>query len=69
MTKTRKKPSARLKSARAYYRLAAKADRAGQSRQAEGYRKVADRKVAEDRRERERLAHLKLLYPNLRSRP
>jgi hypothetical protein len=69
MTKTRKKPSARLKSARAYYRLAAKADRAGQFRQAKSYRKIADRFVERDRVERAFVARLKLAHPNLRSQP
>jgi hypothetical protein len=69
MTKTRKKPSARLKSARAYYRLAAKADRAGQFRQAESYRKLADRFVDQDRQAREALKRLLLLNPKLRSQP
>jgi hypothetical protein len=61
--------SARLKSARAYYQLAAKADRARQYRLAEHYRKVADRKVDADRHEREFRARVKLLHPNLRSQP
>lgn len=47
------KRSARLNSARAYYRLAAKAERAGQSKQAEHYRDVANRLVDQDRRDRE----------------
>lgn len=40
---------ARLNSARAYYRLAAKAARAGQYRQSERYTRVADRLVADQR--------------------
>jgi hypothetical protein len=43
-------------SARAYYRLAAKFDRAGNRRQAEHYRKVADRLTDEVRRDREHRA-------------
>ena len=43
----------RLRQASAYYRLAAKADRAGQHRQGDHYRGVADRLVAEHRRETE----------------
>jgi hypothetical protein len=45
--------SPRLASARAYYRLAGKASRAGEIGTAEHYRKVADRMVDQDRRERE----------------
>jgi hypothetical protein len=45
------KPSGRLSRARAFYRLAAKAERAGQYTQGEQYRKIAERLVAEDRRE------------------
>jgi hypothetical protein len=48
-----RKQSARLASARAYYRLAAKAERASQFKLAEHYRAVADRFVAADRRQRE----------------
>jgi hypothetical protein len=50
---TRKRPI-RLSQASAYYRLAAKAERAGNYKQAGVYRNVANRKVAEERRERER---------------
>ena len=49
----RKPVSRRLKSARAYYSLAAKAMRAGQYVQHDHYYKIAERLVAEDRRERE----------------
>lgn len=49
---TRRQPR-RLASARAYYRLAAKAEQAGQGRLREHYRNLADRLVAEERRERE----------------
>ena len=45
-----------LRQASAYYRLAAKATKAGQYKQAEFYRGVADRKVAQNRRDREALA-------------
>lgn len=54
-----RKQSVALASARAYYRLAAKADRAGQAQLARHYRAVADRKVAADRRQREALAAMK----------
>lgn len=54
---TRKQPR-RLASARAYYRLAAKAQRAGQHRSAEFYRRQADRLVEEERRNRDYLARL-----------
>ncbi len=39
-----------LSQASAYFRLAAKADRAGQFTQGEHYRAVAERKVAQHRR-------------------
>jgi hypothetical protein len=55
--KTRR--SQRLSSASAYYRLAAKADRAGNHRQAETWRNHADRLVDEDRRQRKYLARLR----------
>jgi hypothetical protein len=45
-----------LRQASAYYRLAAKAERAGNYRGAERYRAIADRRVAEHRREVERRA-------------
>lgn len=54
-----RKQSRRLSSARAYYRLAVKAQMAGQSRQADVYRKLADRLVSEDRRNREYLRRMK----------
>jgi hypothetical protein len=54
-----RKQSPTLASARAYYRLAAKADRAGQHNLADHYRRVADRKVAEDRRRREFIHRMK----------
>jgi hypothetical protein len=44
----------RLRQASAYFRLAAKADRAGNDVQARHYRDVAERLVATERRERER---------------
>jgi hypothetical protein len=43
-------------SARAYYRIAAKFQRAGNYKQAEHYRKVADRLTDEVRRDREHRA-------------
>ena len=43
-------------SARAYYRIAAKFQRAGQHQQAEHYRKVADRLTDQVRRDREHRA-------------
>lgn len=43
----------RLNSARAYFRLAAKADMQRQHDQAASYRRRAERLVEEDRRERE----------------
>ena len=43
----------RIASARAYYRLAAKADRSGNYAQATQYRNVADRLVAADQREQQ----------------
>ena len=43
----------RLRQASAYFRLAAKADRAGNAVQARHYRDVADRLVAQERRDRE----------------
>lgn len=49
---SRKRPF-RLRQASAYYRLAAKADRAGQYRQGTHYRGIADRLVDRERRERE----------------
>lgn len=52
---TRKQP-VRLASARAYYRLAAKAERAGQYTTAAHYRRVADRLVTEEARHRDWLA-------------
>ena len=54
----RKQP-ARLASARAYYRLAAKAERAGQYRTAAHYRGVADRLVRQEQRQREAMAERK----------
>jgi len=45
-----------LRQASAYYRLAAKAERAGNYRGAERYRAIADRFVDSNRRERERRA-------------
>jgi hypothetical protein len=47
---TRRKMPALLASARAYYRLAAKAEKAGNYREAGRYRGLADRKVREHRR-------------------
>jgi hypothetical protein len=52
-TKRKQKRPAKLASASAYYRLAAKADRAGQGKQAEHWRGVADRLVSSHRRDRE----------------
>jgi hypothetical protein len=51
--------SRKLSSARAYYRLAAKADRAGQRMQADAYRRRADALVREDQRTREYIARMK----------
>lgn len=51
--------SRKLSSARAYYRLAAKADRAGQRTQAASYRRRADALVREDQRTREYIARMK----------
>lgn len=48
-----RKQSVALASARAYYRLAAKADRNGQFKTAEHYRGIARRLVDRDRRNRE----------------
>lgn len=42
----------KLSQASAYYRLAAKADRAGQSTQAAHYRRIADRFVVEHQRQK-----------------
>ena len=53
MTGRRKKLPARLASARAYYRLAAKAERASQFTLAGQYRDRADRLVREHRRDRD----------------
>jgi hypothetical protein len=44
----------RLRQASAYFRLAAKADRAGNDVQARHYRGVAERLVDQERRDRER---------------
>lgn len=51
--------SRRLASARAYYRLAAKAQLAGNRSQADTYRRRADGLVAEERRNREYLARIR----------
>lgn len=53
------KPDARLSRARAYWRLAAKADRAGQSARGRQYRAIADRLHAEYLRNREYVARMK----------
>lgn len=55
MSGQRKRPLA-LRQASAYYRLARKAERAGNWRQAEQYRRTADRKVDENRRNAARKA-------------
>lgn len=46
----------RLRQASAYFRLAAKADRARQYPQAKLYRELAERLVAQNRRETDKLA-------------
>jgi hypothetical protein len=48
-----KRRSSTLASASAYYRLAAKAGRAGNYVAAEHYTKIADRKIAEHNRQKE----------------
>lgn len=55
MTAARKKRPALLSQASAYYRLAAKADRAGNHTEAARYRGIADRRVAQHRRNTEAL--------------
>lgn len=45
-----KRQPALLAQARAYYRLAAKAERAGQYQQADTYRRLADQRVERNRR-------------------
>lgn len=52
---TRQRPL-KLRRASSYYRLAAKAERMGLYRDADRYRKMADRLVDENRRDRERAA-------------
>jgi len=52
MTKPKRKINPYLSSARAYWRLAAKAERAGQSQQARIYRSIADRRYSKYLRDR-----------------
>jgi hypothetical protein len=53
MTNRKRRPS-ELNRASAYYRLAAKADKAGQYKQGAHWRDIADRLVAKYQRERSR---------------
>jgi hypothetical protein len=62
MTGRRKPVPAALSQARAYWRLAAKAERAGQYAQADSYRKTADRRHAEylrNKAHQDRLAQMR----------
>lgn len=53
---SRRRQPRRLASARAYYRLAVKADLAGQAKRADTYRHTADRLVREEQATRDYLA-------------
>jgi hypothetical protein len=56
MHMTTKRRDTRLSRAYAYWRLAAKAERAGNDRQAESYRGIADRSYQEYQRQKQHLA-------------
>jgi hypothetical protein len=55
----KKRVPAKLASARAYWRLAAKAERAGDYRTAGHYRSIGDRRFKEYQRDREAMARIK----------
>jgi hypothetical protein len=59
MLATRKRQRPKLATARSYYRLAGKASRAGNSGEAEAYRRQADRYVEMDRQEQAAAARRK----------